>query len=213
MNEHIEQIFNGILAGKRPDVLEGIEAALQAGVPIQQLINEGMIAAMAEVGKRFEKGQYYVPEMLIAARAMQAGMNALKPHISEGDIKAAGTVVIGTVAGDLHDIGKNLVSVMLEGAGFTIIDLGTDVPAARFVEAVGEHKPNILAMSALLTTTMTNLKVVIDSLGEAGVRDEVKVLIGGAPVTQTYAEQIGADGYAPDASRAVAAAKALVTSG
>ena len=210
MNEHIEQVFNGILTGRRPDMLEGIEAALRAGVPVQQLINEGMIAAMAEVGQRFENGQYYVPEMLISARAMQAGMNALKPYISEGDITAAGTVVIGTVAGDLHDIGKNLVSVMLEGAGFTILDLGTDVPASQFVEAVGEHKPEVLAMSALLTTTMTNLKTVIDSLGEAGVRDQVKVLIGGAPVTQAYADQIGADGYAPDASRAVAAAKALV---
>ncbi len=211
MNEHMERIFNGILKGKRLDVLEGIEAALQAGVPAQQIINEGMIAAMAEVGNRFENGQYYVPEMLIAARAMQAGMSALKPHISDGDIKAAGTVVIGTVAGDLHDIGKNLVSVMLEGAGFTIIDLGTDVPAAQFVEAVTERKPDILAMSALLTTTMTNLKTVVDLLGEAGVRDQVKVLIGGAPVTHAYADQIGADGYAPDASRAVAAAKALVS--
>ncbi len=207
----MERIFNGILKGKRLDVLEGIEAALQAGVPAQQIINEGMIAAMAEVGNRFENGQYYVPEMLIAARAMQAGMSALKPHISDGDIKAAGTVVIGTVAGDLHDIGKNLVSVMLEGAGFTIIDLGTDVPAAQFVEAVTERKPDILAMSALLTTTMTNLKTVVDLLGEAGVRDQVKVLIGGAPVTHAYADQIGADGYAPDASRAVAAAKALVS--
>lgn len=213
MNEHIEKIFNGILIGKRPDVLEGIEAALQANVPVQQIINEGMIAAMAEVGNRFENGQFYVPEMLLAARAMQTGMNTLKPHINEGDIKAAGTIVIGTVAGDLHDIGKNLVSVMLEGAGFTVIDLGTDVPAARFVEAVTEHRPHLLALSALLTTTMTNLKVVIDSLNEAGVRDRVKVLIGGAPVTQAYANQIGADGYAPDASRAVAAAKSLVVVG
>lgn len=210
MNEHIERIFNGILTGKRPDVLEGIDAALQANVPVQQIINEGMIAAMAEVGNRFENGQFFVPEMLIAARAMQAGMDALKPHISEGDIKAAGTVVIGTVAGDLHDIGKNLVSVMLEGAGFTIVDLGTDVSHTRFVDAVREHQPDILAMSALLTTTMTNLKAVIDLLNESGSRQHVKVLVGGAPVTQAYAVQIGADGYAPDASRAVAAAKELV---
>lgn len=210
MNEHIERIFNGILTGKRPDVLEGIDAALQANVPVQQIINEGMIAAMAEVGNRFENGQFFVPEMLIAARAMQAGMDALKPHISEGDIKAAGTVVIGTVAGDLHDIGKNLVSVMLEGAGFTIVDLGTDVSHTQFVDAVREHQPDILAMSALLTTTMTNLKAVIDLLNESGSRQHVKVLVGGAPVTQAYAVQIGADGYAPDASRAVAAAKELV---
>jgi len=210
VNEHIERIFNGILTGKRPDVLEGIDAALQANVPVQQIINEGMIAAMAEVGNRFENGQFFVPEMLIAARAMQAGMDALKPHISEGDIKAAGTVVIGTVAGDLHDIGKNLVSVMLEGAGFTIVDLGTDVSHTRFVDAVREHQPDILAMSALLTTTMTNLKAVIDLLNESGSRQHVKVLVGGAPVTQAYAVQIGADGYAPDASRAVAAAKELV---
>jgi len=210
VNEHIERIFNGILTGKRPDVLEGIDAALQANVPVQQIINEGMIAAMAEVGNRFENGQFFVPEMLIAARAMQAGMDALKPHISEGDIKAAGTVVIGTVAGDLHDIGKNLVSVMLEGAGFTIVDLGTDVSHTQFVDAVREHQPDILAMSALLTTTMTNLKAVIDLLHESGSRQHVKVLVGGAPVTQAYAVQIGADGYAPDASRAVAAAKELV---
>ena len=213
MNEYIERIFNGILTGKRPEVLEGIEAALGRMCRSLRRSIEGMIAAMAEVGNRFENGQYFVPEMLVAARAMQAGMNALKPHISEGDIKAAGTVVIGTVAGLLHDIGKNLVSVMLEGAGFTIVDLGTDVHAARFVEDESEHKPDIIAMSALLTTTMTNLKTVIDSLGASGVRGDVKVLVGGAPVTQSYADQIGADGYAPDASRAVAVAKSLVVPG
>ena len=210
MNEQIRRIFDAIVKGNRPVALEGIQAALDAGIPVQEIINQGMIAAMGEVGHKFESGDFYIPEMLVAARAMQAGMNAIKPYIGEDDIQVAGKVVFGTVSGDLHDIGKNLVSVMLEGAGFQIVDLGTDVPAATFVEAVQEHQPDILALSALLTTTMTNLKVVIDALTEAGLRDGVKVLVGGAPITEAYARQIGADGYAPDASRAVRVAKSLV---
>jgi 5-methyltetrahydrofolate--homocysteine methyltransferase len=196
--------------GKRPDVLEAIQAALDAKIPVDVIINEGMIAAMGEVGRRFESGEFYIPEMLVAARAMQAGMNAVKPYLGEAGIQQVGTVVIGTVSGDLHDIGKNLVSVMLEGAGFKIVDLGTDVPAARFVQAVSEYRPDILAMSALLTTTMLNLQGVVTALEQAGVRQTVKVLVGGAPVTDGFARQIGADGYAPDASRAVSVAKSLV---
>ncbi len=211
MDETIQQIFDGVVAGKRNDVLAAIHTALDAGVPVENIINEGMIPAMGEVGRRFEKGDYYIPEMLVAARAMQAGMSEVKPLLSIANIKEAGTVVVGTVAGDLHDIGKNLVSVMLEGAGFKIIDLGTDVPAEKFVQAVHEHNPDIIALSALLTTTMLNLGRVQEALQAANVRDQVKLLVGGAPVTDRFAKEIGADGYAPDASRAVAVAKSLVS--
>jgi len=210
MDPIIQEIFDGIVSGKRDVVIERINAALDAKLPIETIVNEGMIAAMGEVGRRFESGDFFVPEMLVSARAMQTGMNVLKPYLAESDIKSAGKVVIGTVKGDLHDIGKNLVSVMLEGAGFQMIDLGTDVPADRFVEAVKAGQPDILAMSALLTTTMPNMKLVIQTLEETGLRSQVKVLVGGAPVTESYAMQIGADGYSPDASRAVSMAKKLV---
>jgi 5-methyltetrahydrofolate--homocysteine methyltransferase len=165
---------------------------------------------MAEVGKRFEEGEFYVPEMLIAARAMQSGLALLKPHLQQTDLQSSGKVVIGTVKGDLHDIGKNLVAMMLEGAGFEIIDLGTDVSPDKFVAAAREHQADFVAMSALLTTTMPNMKVTIDALQAAGIRQQVKVLIGGAPVTENFVRQVGADGYAPDASRAVAVAKSLL---
>ena len=210
MNEYLQNIYDGIVSGKKPIVLESLGAALAAGIPVNTIINEAMIAAMSEVGRRFESGEYFIPEMLVAARAMQAGMNEVKPYLTEAAIETSGKVVIGTVNGDLHDIGKNLVSVMLEGAGFEIIDLGLDVSPQDFVEAVHEHHPDIVAMSALLTTTMTNLKVVIEALKEAGLRDQVKVLVGGAPITARYAEEVGADAYAPDASRAVGVAKSLV---
>ncbi len=210
MNENLQNIYDGIVNGKKPIVLENIAAALEAGIPVNTIINEAMIAAMSEVGRRFESGEYFIPEMLVAARAMQAGMNEVKPYLTEAAIETSGTVVIGTVNGDLHDIGKNLVSVMLEGAGFEIIDLGLDVSPDEFVKAVNEHHPDIVAMSALLTTTMTNLKVVIDALKDAGLRDQVKVMVGGAPITASYAKEVGADAYAPDASRAVGIAKSLI---
>ena len=210
MDPIIQEIFDGIVKGKRDVVVERINAALDAKLSIETIVNEGMIAAMGEVGRRFESGDFFVPEMLVSARAMQTGMNVLKPFLAESDIKSAGKVVIGTVKGDLHDIGKNLVSVMLEGAGFQMIDLGTDVSADKFVEAVRAGQPDILAMSALLTTTMPNMKVVIQTLEETGLRSQVKVLVGGAPVTESYTRQIGADGYSPDASRAVSMAKKLV---
>ncbi len=210
MNETLQNIFDSILSGKKAETLSYIQAALDAGIPLDQIINDGMIAAMGEVGRRFEMRDYFIPEMLVAARAMQAGMNAVKPYLADSNIKSSGKVVVGTVNGDLHDIGKNLVSVMLEGAGFTIVDLGTDVSPDKFIQAINEHQPDILALSALLTTTMLNLGVVIENLKQAGVRERVKVLVGGAPVTETFAAHIGADGYAPDASRAVNVAKALV---
>jgi 5-methyltetrahydrofolate--homocysteine methyltransferase len=174
------------------------------------ILNQGMIAAMGEVGRLFEEGEYFVPEMLIAARAMQKGLEILKPHLTEADVQSPGKVAIGTVKGDLHDIGKNLVAMMLEGAAFEVIDLGTDVSPERFIQAVRDRGAQIIAMSALLTTTMPNMKNTIEALKEAGLRDKVKVMIGGAPVTQNYADQIGADGFAEDASRAVAKARSLL---
>jgi 5-methyltetrahydrofolate--homocysteine methyltransferase len=161
-----------------------------------------MIAAMREVGCRFEQGEYYVPEMLIAARAMQSGMAILKPHLQKTETKASGKVVIGTVKGDLHDIGKNLVALMLEGDGYEIKDLGVDVPVEEFVRVIRDEKPDVLAMSALLTTTMPMMKTTIDAIKAEGLRADVKIIVGGAPLTETYARQIGADGFVPDASRA-----------
>jgi 5-methyltetrahydrofolate--homocysteine methyltransferase len=165
---------------------------------------------MEEVGRRFEGGEFYVPEMLISARAMKSGLALLRPHLISANVQAVGKVVIGTVQGDLHDIGKNLVGMMLEGAGFEVIDLGVDVSAEKYVAAVKEHRPDIIACSALITTTMPRMEVIVSSLREAGLRDRVKVMVGGAPVTDKYATDIGADGYAPDAASAATRAKALI---
>lgn len=211
MEPIIKEIFDAILNGNQKIVPAKVNEAIDTGIEPSVILNEGMVAAMAEVGRLFEQGEYYVPEMLIAARAMQAGLAILKPKLVLSNFKSAGKVVIGTVKGDLHDIGKNLVSMMLEGAAFEIIDLGTDVSPEKFVEAVKNTGANIVAMSALLTTTMPNMKNTIEALNAAGVRDHVKIMIGGAPVTDSYAQQIGADGYSPDASRAVALAKSLVS--
>jgi 5-methyltetrahydrofolate--homocysteine methyltransferase len=212
MNQIVQEIFQGLVDGQNVLVQEKVGEALKNGVDPVVILNEGMIAAMTEVGRRFEEGEYYVPEMLIAARAMQAGMSLLKPELQGSEVKSAGKVVIGTVKGDLHDIGKNLVAMMLEGAGFEIQDLGTDVAPEKFIEAAqtADAGSVVLAMSALLTTTMTNMKATISALEAAGLRDKVRVLVGGAPVTESYAQQIGADGYAVDASRAVSKAKQLL---
>jgi len=210
VNQLIQEIYEGIIDGQAPQVSQKVQQALDSDVDPAAILNQGMIAAMAEVGKRFEEGEYFVPEMLIAARAMQAGLALLKPRLQQTDLRSSGKVVIGTVKGDLHDIGKNLVAMMLEGAGFEIVDLGTDVSADKFVAAAREHQADLVAMSALLTTTMPNMKVTIDALQTAGLRQQVKVIIGGAPITESFARQVGADGYAPDASRAVAVAKSLL---
>ena len=210
MDAGLEKIFEGILDGNANLVVAEVQKALDAGIGAADILNKGMIAAMGEVGRLFEEGEYFVPEMLIAARAMQKGLEILKPYLAEADVQSSGKVAIGTVKGDLHDIGKNLVSMMLEGAAFEVIDLGTDVSPERFIQAVKENGAQIIAMSALLTTTMPNMKNTIEALKEAGLRDKVKVMIGGAPVTQNYADQIGADGFAEDASRAVAKAKSLL---
>ena len=210
MASTLEEIRSGILDGDMHLVEEKVQEALAQGVPAPEILNEGLIKAMTEVGRLFEEGEYFVPEMLIAARAMKAGLAILKPKLIDADVKPVGKVAAGTVKGDLHDIGKNLVCMMLEGAGFEIVDLGTDVTPERFVDAVKSQGVDIIAMSALLTTTMPNMKNTIDALKEAGLRDKVKVMIGGAPVTQAYADEIGADGYAPDASRAAALARTLM---
>lgn len=210
MNETMQAIFDGILEGDRDIVTAQVTAALGAGTPPAVILNESMVAAMAEVGRRFEIGEYFVPEMLIAARAMKEGLAILKPRLLEAKVEPIGRVVVGTVKGDLHDIGKNLVGMMLEGAGFEIIDLGTDVAPDQFVEAVKEKHPQIIGLSALLTTTMPSMKTTIEALKAANARSQVKVMIGGAPVTQKYADEIGADAYAPDASSATARARALL---
>jgi 5-methyltetrahydrofolate--homocysteine methyltransferase len=210
MHKMIESIYKGILEGDQHLVAQQVTEALNAGLSPDLILKDGLVAAMGEVGRLFEIGEYFVPEMLIAARAMQAGLKLLKPGLADTGVKAVGRVVIGTVSGDLHDIGKNLVGMMLEGAGFEVIDLGTDVKPEVYVNAVREHKPDIVAMSALLTTTMTNMEATIMALQEAGLRKSVKVIIGGAPVTEEYAKRIGADGSAYDASAAVKVARSLI---
>lgn len=209
MDEKLKAIYDGVVEGDNASVQQQVQEALSANTVASSILNEALIPAMAEVGRLFEEGEYFVPEMLISARAMKSAMALLKPYLQQSDVKYAGTVVIGTVKGDLHDIGKNLVSLMLEGAGFQVKDLGSDVTPEKYVDAVRETGANIVAMSALLTTTMVNMKSTITALETAGLRDRVKVMIGGAPVTDSFAKQIGADGYAPDASRAVAVAKTL----
>lgn len=209
MKQEYANIFNSILAGDKNGVTESIQSALDLKLNPSEILNEGMIAAMKEVGVRFEAGEYYVPEMLVAARAMQAGLNLLKPYLSESGVNPKGKVVLGTVKGDLHDIGKNLVGIMLEGAGYQVIDLGTDVSPEKFTAAI-EDGVDVIGLSALLTTTMPAMKEVILGLESAGKRSAVKVIIGGAPITQEYADDIGADGFAPDASRAVKVVDALL---
>jgi len=210
MDTMIQEIYEAIIDGDMERVKDGVNAALSGGKAPGVILSEGMIAAMAEVGKRFEKGDFFVPEMLVSARAMKNGLEILRPMLAKSGVQAVGKVAIGTVKGDLHDIGKNLVAMMLEGAGFEINDLGVDVSPEKFVEVVKDNKPNIVALSALLTTTMQNMKATIEAIEAAGLRDQVKIMIGGAPVTQEYANQIGADGYSSDASRAVSVAKSLM---
>ena len=206
----LQAIYEKTIAGDAPVVEELVKRALAEGVLASKIISQYLIPAMAEVGDRFERQEFYVPEMLIAARAMQRGLTVLRPLLVEGEFQPVGQVVAGTVKGDLHDIGKNLVCMMLEGAGFVITDMGVDVSPEKFVAAVREHEPSIVAMSALLTTTMPAMQATIGALIDAGLRAQVKVMVGGAPVTEAYAAQIGADGYAPDAGAAVRKAKQLL---
>ncbi len=211
MSEHIQAIYQGVLEGDREQVVASVGEALEANHSAESILKEGMMSAMAEVGRLFEEGEYFVPELLVAARAMQGGLEILKPLLMAEDVEPVGKVVIGTVKGDLHDIGKNLVGMMMQGAGFEVNDLGTDVEPEQFVEAVQNSGATLLAMSALLTTTMVNMPATITALQQAGLRDQVKIMVGGAPVTEKYAQQIGADGYAPDASQAARLAMSLIT--
>ncbi len=204
----LEEIYNNILALSAKEVAKGVNTALDAGIPAAEILGKGLIAAMEEVGRRFEEGEFFVPEMLAAAQAMREGIEILKPKLVEAAVEPIGKVVIGTVKGDLHDIGKNLVAMMLEGVGFEIIDLGTDVAPEAFLTAINDHQPHFIAMSALLTTTMPAMGLTVKTLQEAGVRDKVRIMVGGAPITQAYADEIGADIYAQDGAAAAREAKA-----
>jgi 5-methyltetrahydrofolate--homocysteine methyltransferase len=206
-----EQLYDQVIQGDAEGVKELTAQALQEGFQAGELLNDVLIPAMADVGQRFERQEFFVPEMLVAARAMKYGVEVLRPHLVAAGVKPIGTVVVGTVSGDLHDIGKNLVIMMLEGTGFRVVDLGVDVSPDKFVAAVREHAPQLLGMSALLTTTMMAMKATTEALQKAGVRGQVKVMIGGAPVTQRFADEIGADVYAADASSAARKAKQAVT--
>ncbi len=206
----LRELYEAILTGDADQAAALVQAALDADVDPQCLIQDYMIPAMDEVGRRFENAEYFVPELLIAGRAMKGALELVRPLLAERGIEPVARVVIGTVEGDLHDIGKGLVASMLEGGGFEVIDLGVDVPAERFVEATRESGARLVALSALLTTTMLNMRTVIEALKEAGMESQCKVMVGGAPLTEQFANSIGADGYSRDAAAAVALARKLV---
>jgi methylmalonyl-CoA mutase cobalamin-binding domain/chain len=209
-DELLTELYDKTLAGNGPDVLDLTRTGLSRGLGPETLLYEALIPALEEVGARFERGDFFVPEMLIAGKAMAGALEILRPLLAETGAEAIGKVVIGTVKGDVHDIGKNLVNIMFEGAGFEVIDLGVQVAPEKFVDAVRTHKPDIVGFSAFLTTTMPMFKANINALTKAGLRDQVIVMVGGAPVTQEYADVVGADGYAADASAAVVKAKELI---
>ncbi len=206
---NMNEIITAVKDGRKKIVEQLVKDALAEGVSAETILNEGLIVGMTELGEMFKTGEVYVPEILVAARAMKAGTTILKPLLVDANVQSLGTVAIGTVKGDLHDIGKNLVGMMLEGNGFTVVDLGEDVDPEKFVEAV-RNGAQAIGMSALLTTTMPNMQVTIQALKDAGLRDKVKVLVGGAPITQEFADQIGADGYSTDAASAAGLAKQLI---
>jgi len=209
-DELLRDLYNKTLVGNAPAVHELTEAGLEMGMGPEELLFEALIPALEEVGARFERGDFFVPEMLIAGRAMAGALERLRPLLAETGVESIGKIVMGTVKGDVHDIGKNLVNIMLEGAGFEVIDLGVQVPPERFVEAIEQHQPDIVGFSAFLTTTMPMFKANINALEKTGLRGKVIVMVGGAPVTQEYADAVGADGYASDASAAVSRARALL---
>ena len=210
MADILQEISKNLHDGEDERVAALVRKALDQGVNPQRILSVGLLGGMDVVGKEFKAGDLFVPEVLASARAMHAGMNILQPLLSEADAASTGKFLIGTVKEDLHDIGKNLVKMLMEGAEFKAIDLGIDVPPDKFVAAVREHKPDIVAMSALLTTTMLNMKATVEALDKAGLRKSVKIMVGGAPVTSAFAKQIGADGYAPDAASAVDIARKLI---
>jgi methylmalonyl-CoA mutase cobalamin-binding domain/chain len=209
-DEILAQLYDRTLVGDKPTVIELTEQGLSDGLTPEQMLFDALIPALEEVGARFERGDFFVPEMLIAGRAMSAALEIVRPLLADTGAETVGTFLMGTVKGDVHDIGKNLVDIMLEGAGFEVIDLGVQVAPERFVEAIQEHRPDIVGFSAFLTTTMPMFKANINALQKAGLRDTVIVMVGGAPVTQEYADAVGADGYAADASATVKKAKDLL---
>ena len=206
----LKGLYDETMAGNRPAVLELTNAGLEMGMTPETILFDALIPSLEEVGARFERGDYFVPEMLIAGKAMSGALDILRPLLAQTGAETVGTYVMGTVKGDVHDIGKNLVNIMLEGAGFNVIDLGVQCPPEKFIAAIEEHKPDIVGMSAFLTTTMPMFKANINALEKAGLRDKVIVLVGGAPVTQEYADAVAADGYAADASAAVKLSKELI---
>jgi methylmalonyl-CoA mutase cobalamin-binding domain/chain len=208
--EILQGLYDNTLVGNAPAVKDLTNAGLESGVGADVMLYEALIPSLEEVGARFERGDYFVPEMLIAARAMQGALNILRPLLAETGAQQVGTFLMGTVKGDVHDIGKNLVNIMLEGAGFTVIDLGVNVAPEKFIEMIVEVEPDIVGFSAFLTTTMPMFKANINAIEKAGLRDKVIIMVGGAPVTQEYADACGADGYAADASTAVRIAKDLI---
>src|SRR5256884_7803645 len=210
--EILKTLYDETLVGNAPAVVDGVNDGLEAGIEPERILYDALIPSLEEVGARFERGDYFVPEMLIAARAMQGALDILRPLLAETGAASTGTFLMGTVKGDVHDIGKNLCNIMLEGAGFTVIDLGVNVPPEKFVEEIEKGKPDIVGFSAFLTTTMPMFKANINALEKSGLRDQVIVMVGGAPVTQADADAVGADGYAADASTAVRKAKELLAS-
>ena len=208
--EILQKLYDDTLVGNAPSVKELVQQGLESDLEPSAMLYDALIPSLEEVGARFERGDYFVPEMLIAARAMQGALDILRPLLAETGAQEVGTFLMGTVKGDVHDIGKNLCNIMLEGAGFTVIDLGVNVAPEKFVDAIGEHSPDIVGFSAFLTTTMPMFKANINALEKAGIREDVIVMVGGAPVTQEYADAVGADGYSADASSAVKKAKTLL---
>ncbi|MCO1604367.1 cobalamin B12-binding domain-containing protein [Desulfosporosinus nitroreducens] len=207
---NFEELSKAVLSGNDNQVVSITKSLIDSGTDLLEIINQGLIAGMDIVGARFKRGEMFVPEVLMAARSMSAGINLVKPLMSETDIPSIGKVLVGTVKGDLHDIGKNLLAMMMEGAGFTVINLGVDISPEQFLEAAKEHKADMIAMSALLTTTMVAMKDTVELFVEDGLRDKVRIIIGGAPISQEYSDEIGADGFAPDAATACDLAKSLL---
>ena len=208
---NIQDLTKAVIKGDEDKIKLLILELLHAGIPAKKIMNDGLIEGMNIVGNKMETEEMFIPEVLMSAKAMGSGVEILKPQLTEEENVASGIMVLGTVQGDLHDIGKNLVKMLMEGAGFSVIDLGTDVAPATFVEAIKEHNADVVGMSALITTTMSKMKETLEAIELAGVRDQVKVLVGGAPVTENYAKEIGADGYGYDAGSAVRIAKAFTT--
>jgi 5-methyltetrahydrofolate--homocysteine methyltransferase len=209
-DEILQGLYDYTLVGNKPEVVGLTEQGIASGMHPETMLFEALIPALEEVGARFERGDFFVPEMLIAGRAMSGALELLRPLLAKTDAEPIGTFLMGTVKGDVHDIGKNLVDIMLEGAGFKVVDIGVQVAPEKFIEAIQEHKPDVVGFSAFLTTTMPMFKVNIEAIEKAGLRDEVIIMVGGAPVTQEYADVVGADGYAADAASATKRAKELL---